>query len=105
MEELINKYLILEKQEDLRFEGNHPNGINKGYKLKGWCVHKPIIGEQLFLYISKSIKTSPSSWTSRLVNIDMENMMLETKNSKYKISIDEGIEDLTLDSLKRSQIG
>jgi hypothetical protein len=102
MEKLKGKYLKLTKQEDLKFGGNHPNNINKGYVLRGWCVNEPIIGEQLFLYMSNSLAVTPNAWTSRLVNIDMENMILETKNSKYSIEIDEDAEDITLEVLQKA---
>ena len=97
-----NKYIILEKLEDLKFSGNHPNGINKGYKLQGWCVDEPIIGEQLFLYVTNDFRTTPSCWASRLVDIDMDNMVLETANSKYKIEINEDAVPIKLEDLQRA---
>src|SRR5690606_166527 len=96
------KYIILEKLKDLKFGGNHPNGVNKGYKLQGWCVDEPIIGEQLFLYVTNDFKVSPSAWTSRLVNIDMNNMILETANSKYKIEIDEDAVPIKLKDIQKA---
>ena len=96
-----DKYIILEKLEDLKFGGKHPNGVNKGYKLQGWCIEEPIIGEQLFLYMTNDFRTTPSSWTSRLVDIDMDNMILETANSKYKIEIDEDAVPIKLEDIQR----
>lgn len=98
--ELKNKFVTLEKLEDLRYNGNHPNGINTGYKLKGWLLEEPIEGQAVFLFATKSIQSTPSGWTSVIKNVDMENMLLETKNSMYKITVDENAKDFTLEDLQ-----
>lgn len=102
MNKLEGKYLKLHKIEDLKFGGNHPNNINVGYTLKGWCVDAPEVGHQLFLYMTTTIKTTPNSWTSKVMNIDLENMLIQTKNSLYSVEIVEDAKDFTLEELQDS---
>lgn len=100
MNQLEGKYLKLHKIEDLKFGGNHPNNINVGYILRGWCIDEPRVGGALYLYISKSIQMAPNCWTSIVTNIDYENMKLQTKNSVYSIEIDDEAEDITMEDLQ-----
>jgi hypothetical protein len=96
-----NKYIKLTKLSDDVFGKlglPHPNFINVGHVLAGWCVDEPIIGEQLYLYPFNKKEHMPVAWTSVLKNIDLENMVLKTKNSTYRIEIineDETISALT----------
>lgn len=99
---LVGKYLKLTKLEDLRFEGNHPNGINRGYVLQGWCIDTPEPGYALYLYTSKSIVTTPSAWTSAIVEVDYEKMIVTTKNSKYSIEVVENAQDITKEDLEKA---
>lgn len=95
-----DKFLVLEKIEDKRYNGAHPNNINVGYKLKGWCIDEPVVGEALFLYVSKSLQTTPTAWTSKIEKVDVKNMLIETKNSIYKVTFDEDAKDITLEDLQ-----
>lgn len=82
-----DKYIKLTKLEDLRFDGNYPNGINVGNtSIQGICVDEPKIGEQLFMQAGFGYSTC---WTSKVTKFDEENMLLHTKNSIYKIEIHE----------------
>lgn len=102
METIKGKYVILEKIEDKVFEGFHPNGINKGHQLKGFCMDEPIIGQSVFLFITDQFQTTPQAWTSRLEKIDYDNMILETKNSKYSITVDENEKGITKEDLQQA---
>jgi len=86
------KYLILEKLEDKKFNGNHPNFINVGSKeIQGYCVVEPIIDEQFILYSLNTdepkLGNHRTAWTSRVKSFDSDAMILETENSTYKINI------------------
>jgi hypothetical protein len=35
MKDLIGKEVILKKISDLKYEGNHPNGVNEGFTVRG----------------------------------------------------------------------
>ncbi len=92
----IGDYIILEKIEDKKFEGFHPNGINVGNNLIRGYYKEPVeIGKQLFLYSKEIIfegttfPSSPTCRTSKVEKLDIENMLLETMNSIYKITIKE----------------
>lgn len=67
----------LEKLEDLRFNGNHPNGIDKGYITDGILYENIETGKKVFL--GRLV-------TSTVMKIINENTF-QTKNSTYKISI------------------
>lgn len=56
------KYIRLTKLEDLKFDGDHPNGINVGNTaIQGICADEPKEGEQLFLQAGFGYGTC---WTS-----------------------------------------
>lgn len=95
---LKNKYIILEKLSDDMFGGNHPNGVNVGsIAVQGYALYEPTVGEQFCLFSSlEDVKIGEAiipkeqlltSWTSAVKEIDLENMILKTKNSTYKILI------------------
>lgn len=90
---MIGKYIILEK-----LDGKFRQDMLVGDKsIQGWCIEPLTVGHQFYLY------TSPTdivigeavipkeelicSWTSRVDSIDLENGIIKTKNSTYKIEI------------------
>lgn len=81
------KYIKLTKLEDLKFDGNHPNGINVGNtRIQGRCIEEPKVGEQLILQSGISYGTC---WTSKVVSFNKDKMILTTENSVYKVDIHE----------------
>ena len=91
--ELKNKYLILEK-----LDGKFRQDMVVGDKsVRGWCIEPPTIGQQFYLYnCIKDVEVMgavipcnelPVSWTSRVEEIDLENGVIKTANSIYKIEI------------------
>lgn len=84
--EIKNKYLVLKKISDDRFNGNHPNGVNVGSTIiQGYPKLGINVGEQLFLFPSLKFTSSPQAWTSVVKSFDKKNMILKTANSTYKI--------------------
>lgn len=86
---LVNKEITLTKIEDKRFEGQHPNGINKGDTLRGYLLDEIRVGEQVELYIPFASMKNLTGWTSKVVSFDQEKMIIQTLNSTYKIEINE----------------
>ena len=85
---LKGKYLILTKESDDVFEGNHPNGINVGRKLGGYLLNDIQIGEPVFL--SNLKPGGPmTSHTSSVIEFDQDKMIIKTENSTYSVEIDE----------------
>jgi hypothetical protein len=81
-----DKYLILTKISDDKFNGNHPNGINIGStEVQGFNYDGIRLGEKLYLYQWREVP--PTAWTSTVESFNEENMILKTKNSTYKITI------------------
>lgn len=79
------KYVVLTKLEDLKFDGNHPNGINVGNTaIQGLCSEEPKVGEPFILQYGFGYSTC---WTSPVVSFDKESMILTTENSIYKVEI------------------
>lgn len=84
--EILNKYIILTKVEDKMSRG-HPNIGLGSTRIQGYCKNYTI-GEQLYLYPLKDIEDYPTAWTSRVEKVDLDNMEIHTKNSVYKIEVD-----------------
>ena len=92
--ELKNKYLILEKLSGERYRPDMPVGSKE---IQGFCLDEPTIGQQFYLYnCIKDVEVMgavipcnelPVSWTSRVEAIDLENGIIKTANSIYKIEI------------------
>lgn len=89
--ELKNKYLILEK-----LEGKYRQDMLVGDKsIRGWCIEPPTVGYQFYLYnCVKDVEVMgtvipchdlPVAWTSTIESIDLENGIIKTRNSTYKI--------------------
>lgn len=87
------RYLILEK-----LDGAFRQDMLVGDRsVQGWCIEEPCIGYQFFLYSSpKDViigeavipkEDLPCAWTSTVRNIDLENNIIKTNNSTYKIEI------------------
>lgn len=73
----------LEKIEDLQFNGNHPNNINKGYVKELQTIGKaprPIIGRGYFL---GSFYSSP---VIAILVEDADGCTFKTHNSVYKLT-------------------
>lgn len=74
------KNVRITKLDDLVFEGNHPNGINKGFTNEGFELNSPVIGEAYHF--------SSGFHTSTIVNIIFVNekeIVLKTLNSMYRL--------------------
>lgn len=82
-------YVTLEKVKDLRFKGEHPNGINIGNTdIKGNVYDLPEIGQPFILGATEvQGHYLITSYTSRVVSWDKEQQLIETKNSVYKYTI------------------
>ena len=88
-----NKYVILEK-----LDGKFRQDMIVGDKsVQGWCLEEPQVGYQFYLYNSlEDVKIGeavipkedlPCAWTSVVKEIDLENGIIRTANSTYKIII------------------
>ena len=78
-----NDYVVLEKIEDRRYGGNHPNGVNIGSReVQGFVVDMPEVGKQFYLYDKMLIVVA---WTSVVESFTDEQIV--TKNSIYSIEI------------------
>ena len=73
------KYASLEKIADNKFNGNHPNKINKGRKSYGVIIQYPIVGQSC--YVGDLI-------TSVVTEI-LDKNTFKTLNSTYKIIYDD----------------
>lgn len=90
-----NRYVILEKLNG-SFRQDLPIG-NK--EVQGYCLEEPKVGHQFYLYTSpKDIKIGEAvipkeqlicAWTSRIEEIDLINGIIKTKNSTYKIEVND----------------
>lgn len=80
------KLIRLEKISDDVFGGNHPNGINVGYKLQGYCLTEPRVGLPVFLYPIDKIELNPPpvAWISIVVSINGNT--IKTANSTYSVT-------------------
>lgn len=89
----IGDFIVLEKIEDKRFNGFHPNMIDVGNtEIRGYYLNEIKEGEQLFLYPRKTTTLSYSGKTSPIVKYDKENQLLETANSVYKVHINKEVD-------------
>lgn len=76
--------LKITKISDLKFNGNHPNGINKGYTKVSNAENLPVIGER---FIMTGNRVEDFLATSIVESIDLEEKTFMTTNSKYKYEI------------------
>lgn len=83
---IIDKYLVLHKISDDKFNGNHPNGINVGStRIQGICKKEPVIGKSFILI--DTILNIPCAYTSAVKSYDKKKGILKTNNSTYKIQV------------------
>ena len=91
--DLKGKYIILEK-----LDGEHRIDLLIGNKeIQGYCLEEPKVGYPFFLYTSpEDIKIGEAiipkedlltAWTSTVREIDLENNLIITNNSKYRYEI------------------
>lgn len=90
---MVGKYIILEK-----LDGKFRQDMLVGDRsIQGYCIEPPTVGYQFYLYnCVKDIKVMetvipchdlPVAWTSRVEAIDLENGIIKTANSTYKVEI------------------
>lgn len=72
------KYATLEKIEDSKFNGKHPNEINIGRKTHGVIIQYPLIGQSCCV---------GDLITSEVIEI-LDKNTFKTLNSTYKITYD-----------------
>lgn len=77
------RYGTIIKESDDKFNGNHPNGIHKGYMQKGDFLKVPTINE--YFYIG-SLRTSP---VTEIISETNKEMIFKTVNSTYKLIIED----------------
>jgi hypothetical protein len=92
--ELKGKYIILEKLSGERYRADMLVGNRD---VQGWCIEPPQVGYAFYLYTSpEDVKIGDAvipkedllcAWTSRVDSIDLENNIIKTANSTYKIEI------------------
>lgn len=82
--ENVGRNVIIEKVEDTKFNGEHPNGINVGYVLEGYMFEEPEVGKPVGVIGShlRDIVTS----TVQKVEKTGKGWEVETLNSKYIIT-------------------
>lgn len=76
------KWIKLTKISDDAFEGNHPNGINKGFVKEGFMIQKPKVGERFYVHQSKIYSDFSTSIVKEGLNKDN---IFKTTYSTYKI--------------------
>lgn len=91
---MVGKYVVLQKLDGKKYR---PDMLVGDRSVQGYCIEPPTIGHQFFLYnCIKDIEVMgavipcnelPVSWTSRVESIDLENRIIKTANSTYKIEI------------------
>lgn len=69
------------KLEDTKFNGVHPNGIDKGYVAQGNFSISPTVGECFYI---GTLRTSP---VTEIVSQTDTEMVFKTLNSIYKLEI------------------
>lgn len=67
------------KQDDHKFDGNHPNGIYTGYTAKGIISTEPTIGERC------NVGTLSTSPVTEILKDDGKTCTFKTLNSTYKL--------------------
>jgi hypothetical protein len=78
-----DKYIILEKIEGVY----RPDQLIGNKDIRGYCRHGIEIGKQLYLYDHPIKGVRPYAWTSTV--IEVKDDIIITKNSAYKIIINE----------------
>lgn len=88
-----NKYIILEKLDD-KFREDMLVGDRS---IQGYCLELPTVGYPFYLYNSLDDVTIGGgiipkedlicAWTSRVVEVDLDNSIIRTVNSVYKFEI------------------
>ena len=82
----LNMTFRLEKVEDTKFEGNHPNGFNAGFRIEQAKINI----EDSLHYGALFVKDGPDRWfhTSKIVKQEeCEGYdLLHTLNSIYKVT-------------------
>jgi hypothetical protein len=86
----FHKYALtsfdLEKMEDLKFDGEHPNGFNPGYKIKGATINL----ELSIKYQALFVHDGPDRWFHTSTVERQEECegydLLYTLNSVYKVT-------------------
>ena len=69
------------KLKDNKFNGNHPNFINEGYKTEGF-IHMGTVGDILYIYgLGRWLRTSLIKSIEENEGYDL----VHTENSTYKI--------------------
>jgi hypothetical protein len=76
---MANKVTITKVSDD-KFEGEHPNNIDKGYTFVGYESKPLTIGERYMLSSMRRLFR-----TSIVTDIDVTNNTFKTENSTYKI--------------------
>lgn len=71
----------IQKLDDLKFNGEHPNGINKGYTRTGYFENYPTVG-QCF-----SLGSLITSTVYNILNMEDDYIIFNTLNSTYKLTI------------------
>ena len=78
--------LTIEKLEDTKFEGNHPNGYDTGFKIKNAVINLDTSNEHCILFVHDG----PDRWfhTSKVQKQEEyeEYDLLYTLNSVYKVT-------------------
>lgn len=81
--ENVGRRVVIEKTEDTKFKGEHPNGINVGYVLEGYMFQEPEVGKPVGV-IGAHFRGIVTSTVQKVEKIPT-GWKVETQNSKYKI--------------------
>lgn len=71
--------IYITKIKDKVFNGYHPNGVYEGTTFGGIVDEDLTIGEQLTF-------NGVTAWTSKVDSYNPETLLIETKNSIYKVN-------------------
>ncbi len=82
MSNWIQKKIKITKLSDDHFEGNHPNGIYKGYEKIGYMHEPPTIGDRFHVFEDKLWSNFSTSLVIEALNDDN---VFKTTYSTYKI--------------------
>ena len=73
------------KLTDDRFNGNHPNGVDAGYTVVGYCHQLPTVNHSFYVDRSKERFINPF-YTSTVTEVG-EDGVFKTLNSTYKYEV------------------
>lgn len=80
-----NMSIKVEKVEDIKFEGNHPNGYNPGFKIDGCLINSKLSNQHCALFVDYGHRWFHTSEVRKQEECEGYDL-LHTLNSIYKVT-------------------